>query len=540
MNIEETKGISSERSMLLLALGLLALLTGVAIFARPMTPIDETRYISVAWEMWLRGDWLVPYKNGAPYSHKPPLMMWLYQIGWAIFGVSEWWPRLVSPLFSASGLFLTMGLAHRLWPKHAGLGGRAVLILASSLLWIFFSTSAMFDVMLACFTLLGLHGILTAAEGRALKGFALLGLAIGLGVLAKGPVILLHTLPVAVLAPWWNPGLAWKRWAAGVVGAVLLGAAIALAWAIPAGFAGGEEYQRAIFWGQTADRMVQSFAHKRPLWWYLPLLPIMFFPWLVWPGLWRAYRDLARQGLDRGARFCLAWMLPVCVAFSLISGKQMHYLIPIFPAFALLSARALASSVRGSLWLPAFLAVLVGAGLYALALGRVTLPKNSLAELPLFWPALVLIAVMPALWYWARRSTRLLPVLTVVGVIFAALLQLSLTSAFHADYDVRPFAGAIRQAQEAGRVVANGDFYHDQFHFAGRLRQPLVAFEDDKKMAGWLTAHPDALAVLYLKNDKRLQGLSVVAVHRYIGGVAALLEAPVAISLLPPAEDKKQ
>ena len=540
MNIEETKGISSERSMLLLALGLLALLTGVAIFARPMTPIDETRYISVAWEMWLRGDWLVPYKNGAPYSHKPPLMMWLYQIGWAVFGVSEWWPRLVSPLFSAAGLFLTMGLAHRLWPKHAGLGGRAVLILASSLLWIFFSTSAMFDVMLACFTLLGLHGILTAAEGRALKGFALLGLAIGLGVLAKGPVILLHTLPVAVLAPWWNPGLAWKRWAAGVVGAVLLGAAIALAWAIPAGFAGGEEYQRAIFWGQTADRMVQSCAHKRPLWWYLPLLPIMFFPWLVWPGLWRAYRDLARQGLDRGARFCLVWMLPVFVAFSLISGKQMHYLIPIFPAFALLSARALAGSVRGSLWLPAFLAVLVGAGLSALALGRVTLPKNSLAELPLFWPALVLIAVMPALWYWARRSTRQLPALTVVGVIFVALLQLSLTSAFHADYDVRPFAGAIRQAQEAGRVVANGDFYHDQFHFAGRLRQPLVAFEDDKKMAGWLTAHPDALAVLYLKNDKRLQGLSVVAVHRYIGGVAALLEAPVAISLLPPAEDKKQ
>ena len=89
-------------------------------------------------------------------------------------------------------------------------------------------------------------------------------------------------------------------------------------------------------------------------------------------------------------------------------------------------------------------------------------------------------------------------------------------------------------------MVANGDFYHDQFHFAGRLRQPLVAFEDDKKMAGWLAAHPDALAVLYLKNDKRLQGLSVVAVHRYIGGVAALLEAPVAISLLPPAEDKKQ
>ena len=82
---------STERWALVLALLVLAALTGVAFVARPMTPIDETRYISVAWEMWLRGDWLVPYKNGEPYSHKPPLMMWLFQIGWAIFGVSEWW-----------------------------------------------------------------------------------------------------------------------------------------------------------------------------------------------------------------------------------------------------------------------------------------------------------------------------------------------------------------------------------------------------------------------------------------------------------------
>ena len=66
---------AAERRALLLALGLLTLLTGVALYARPLTPIDETRYISVAWEMWLRGDPLVPFKNGAPYSHKPPLIV---------------------------------------------------------------------------------------------------------------------------------------------------------------------------------------------------------------------------------------------------------------------------------------------------------------------------------------------------------------------------------------------------------------------------------------------------------------------------------
>lgn len=54
------------RVLLLLALAILVMLTGVAILSRPITPIDETRYLGVAWEMWLRGDFLVPYKNGEP------------------------------------------------------------------------------------------------------------------------------------------------------------------------------------------------------------------------------------------------------------------------------------------------------------------------------------------------------------------------------------------------------------------------------------------------------------------------------------------
>ena len=208
MNFPNYNSSKSERSMLLLALLLLALLTGVAFIARPMTPIDETRYISVAWEMWLRGDFLVPFKNGAPYSHKPPLMIWLFQAGWAVFGVCEWWPRLVSPLVSAANLLLTVGLARRLWPDRQGIGGPAVLILASSLLWTFFSTAAMFDIILALFTLLGMHGTLMASEGKFRRGFALLGLAIGLGILTKGPVILVQVLPVALLAPWWRPRIA--------------------------------------------------------------------------------------------------------------------------------------------------------------------------------------------------------------------------------------------------------------------------------------------------------------------------------------------
>lgn len=65
----------------LLWTGLWLVLLAVSLATRPLMPIDETRYASVAWEMWLRGDFLVPYLNGVPYSHKPPLLFWLFHLG---------------------------------------------------------------------------------------------------------------------------------------------------------------------------------------------------------------------------------------------------------------------------------------------------------------------------------------------------------------------------------------------------------------------------------------------------------------------------
>jgi 4-amino-4-deoxy-L-arabinose transferase-like glycosyltransferase len=536
MSIDGMTDLRADRGMLPIALLILAILTGAAIFSRPMTPIDETRYISVAWEMWLRGDFLVPFKNGAPYSHKPPLMIWMFQAGWAVFGVNEWWPRLVSPLFSAGGLVLTMLLARRLWPGHAGLGGQSVVVLASCLLWTIFSTSAMFDVLLAFFTLMGMHGTLLAADGKTSRGFALVGLAIGLGVLAKGPVILLHILPVAILAPWWNrgnPNLRWARWFGGILLAVLLGVAIALVWAIPAGMSGGEEYRRAIFWGQTADRMVQSFAHRRPLWWYLPLLPVMFFPWFVWPGLWRSLLQFGREGLDRGGRFCLAWMLPVLIAFSFISGKQPHYLVPVFPAFALLVARVTSNRACGrGFWLPSLLVLAVGGALLALGAAWFKAPGVEFPEQLQWWPGLLLMLLAGGAYFVGRQSVRPLLALAFLGAALSALLQLGLARALYPAYDVRPISIAISQAQASGHVVAHAGEYDDQYHFSGRLRAPLVLLDDDAAVKAWLGSHPQGYVVIYRKSMKSLQGVSAVAAQQYLGGAVALLDASTALALL--------
>lgn len=532
-----TSQTRSGHRWLWLAMALLICMAAIGIYTRPFTPIDETRYLGVAWEMWLRGDFLVPFKNGLPYSHKPPLLMWLVQSGWALFGVNDWWPRLVMPLASAASLGLLWSLARRLWPQRSQhVPGVAVLIMATCFMWIAFSTMLMFDMLVALFTLAGLHGILSLSEGKRGQGVVVLGAAIGLGVLAKGPVILLHLLPVALLAPWWNTGQRWGRWLLSLLLAVLLGAVVALAWALPAGFSGGEAYRNAIFWGQTANRMVESFAHRRPIWWYLPLLPVMLFPWFVWPGLWRALLRYLRQSLDRGGRFCLAWSLPVLIAFSFISGKQPHYLLPIFPAFALLAARALDDAPRvGGLWLPALLSLTIGAVLaFPARFGIHADPQQMLQ-----WPALVLMAAAVLLWLAGRRLGQPLLPMALLSVAVTALVQLGVLLPRYDSYDMRPLGQAIAQSQASGQAVANMGQYHDQFQFAGRLQQPLAELVSLQELQQWLQAHPQGRVVLYVEKSEALQGIPTLITQRYRNSTAALVDARNANVLLarPGATD---
>jgi 4-amino-4-deoxy-L-arabinose transferase-like glycosyltransferase len=529
MNLQAHADASGRKQLLLSVLLVVALAT-LAILTRPLTPIDETRYVSAAWEMWLRGDFLVPFKNGAPYSHKPPFMFWMIHAGWAVFGVNDWWPRLVMPLFSVGALLLTYLLARRLWPQRAGLGGQATLVLVSSLLWVVFSTSLMFDVMLAFWVLLGMHGVLSAADGRR-RGFVMLGIAIGMGVLTKGPVILLNLLPVAVLALWWSPGLKWSRWLGGLLLAVLLGAAIALLWALPAGMAGGEAYRNAIFWGQTADRMVDSFAHRRPLWWYLPLLPIMLFPWFAWPGLWRALAHHWRGGLDRGTRFCLAWILPVFIAFSFISGKQPHYLVPLFPAFALLLARVLADREAFRVGVPALLAALLGGALILAGSGQIPALREQVAALPPVWPGVMLLLLALASYMAGRRGIRPVVNLALLGAGMMGIVFLAAWHSIEPLYDIKPMARAIKQVQDEGHPVANVATYHAQYQFLGRLEAPLAELRG-AEVEAWLNTHPEGYAVMYLKDTQALATIPARHKQAYRGGAAVLVDTQTAARLL--------
>ena len=112
-----THRLAALKSPLACILVLWALGVIFCISVRPLMPVDETRYLSVAWEMWIHGNWLVPHLNGAPYAHKPPMLFWLINVSWAVFGVNEFSARMIAPIFGALNLVMVFVLAGKLWPE---------------------------------------------------------------------------------------------------------------------------------------------------------------------------------------------------------------------------------------------------------------------------------------------------------------------------------------------------------------------------------------------------------------------------------------
>jgi 4-amino-4-deoxy-L-arabinose transferase-like glycosyltransferase len=516
------------------AAGLLLAIAALTLVSRPVLPVED-RVLSVAWEMWLRQDYLVPMLNGEPYSHKPPLMYWMIILGWKIAGVNDWWPRVVPALFGLGCLLLTRRLALQLWPGDRDAADLAPLILVGTVFWAAIATTVMYDVLLAFFVLAGALGLVRAWEGRFVAGFALFGAALGFGILSKGPVALLHLGIPALLAPLWfaeRKGR-WMHWYPGIVAGVALGLAVAGAWAIPAAISAGGPYARAILWGQTADRMVSSFAHRQPFWWYLALLPLILFPWIIWPTLWRALARLKDRRLDSGTRLTLLWSGGGILAFSAISGKQAHYLLPLFPALALLAAHALSglpAIYPRDRWLPALAVALFGAILAAIPFAgqRLGLPEWS-GQIP-YATGLFVVAGGVAMMLARSASVRAeIGKLAVVSALVMAALQAGVTPAVWNAYDLRQTANWVKSLETRGVPVAHVGPYYGQYHFLGRLEKPIETLEM-RNLPAWFDRHPDGRAIVYLKPGDPVAGRAEFS-QAYRGKTIAIIDRPLSQSL---------
>lgn len=508
-----------------------AILTTISLYIRPLFPIDETRYAAVAWEMWLRNDFLVPHLNGETYSHKPPLLFWMMQLSWWLFGVNDWSLRLISPLFSLASLFLSGNVARILWPERKQLEAMVPLLLLGSFFWMIYSTLTMFDMLLAFFALLGIYSLLKlVASGLSLNYWLLLGVAIGGGVLSKGPVILLHILPVALLAPWWTGAeLRWKHWYFGLLAAIVFGAAIALCWAIPAGISGGESYSKAIFLGQTGGRLIKSFAHQLPWWWYLEILPLLLLPWLLWKPVWLGLRKLTLQ--DKGFRFCLAWAIPVFIAFSLVSGKRLHYLLPLVPAVILIVARILDDITEPRHWRAGAMIIMAIFGLLGAVLMAAPWLRAEFSLVSPIWGGLLIISAV----ILGMNKANTLPDSVFHLCVVSMLALIMMTGGFFQvkawRYDTKPAALNIAALMAENRAIAfYGNKYHGQYHFAGRLKQPFSVIDNFADLSHWAKLHQTGFIIVSYKDNEPLPPLLISAHYPFKGQNIALVSSQVLLA----------
>jgi len=325
----------------------ISVIFGAAWFAtldvRKLQHPDEGRYAEIAREMAATGDWVTPRLNGLKYFEKPPLQYWLTAASFSVFGVNEWATRLPPALGTALAL-LAIGYAGARIASPA-IGAYAALAFGGMLWPIGIAHIVTLDALLTAWLGAALAAFLIAQCGvenaREERRFMLLAwAAIAGATLVKGPVAVVIPGGALVLYSLTTRDFAvWKRLhlAAGLAVFLVLSAPWFIAVSLK-----NPEFARFFFIHEHLDRFLTS-EHRRTgaLWYFAPLVLVGLIPWtgVFLSTAWRTWRDAPRTSNGFSwPRFCLAWAVFVFCFFSVSGSKLPSYILPLFPAAALVIA----------------------------------------------------------------------------------------------------------------------------------------------------------------------------------------------------------
>jgi 4-amino-4-deoxy-L-arabinose transferase-like glycosyltransferase len=298
---------------------------------------DESRYAEIGREMLQRDEWVVPYLQSEPYLDKPPLLYWLIEASYALFGVQIWAARLVPALAVHGCVLLVYLFGRRSVGERAAFWGALGLALAPG--WVSMGRLLLMDSLLTLWTTLALFSAFEAVRGERLRwGWWLLAsVACGLGVLTKGPVALVLLLPVLWLQRWLT-GSGCRIGRAGMLGFLAVVLAVTLPWYVAMTLR-IPTFARDFIWEHNIQRFLAPFAHEHGVWFYFPvllfgLLPctLLLVPFLRFllssDSAYAARRTVELSFLILVAGWCLFF-------FTLSQCKLPTYIMPAFPPLCL-------------------------------------------------------------------------------------------------------------------------------------------------------------------------------------------------------------
>jgi 4-amino-4-deoxy-L-arabinose transferase-like glycosyltransferase len=286
------------------------------------------------------GNWILPLTGGTTVPSKPPLLRWSSGAVVVATGrLDEWAARLPSAVLAVATVGVVAAAAGARFGTFGGVA--TALVLATTWTWVLAAREARVDMPLtACLTvaLLALERVCRAA---APSQGALLTLYVGaaLAVLAKGPVgvAIPGVVGVAYLALRRDlPRLRYMRLGLGLVVVAL----VAGTWYALAAWQGGHAFLARQLGHENVTRFLggaEHTSHAKPFYYYGPAFLMAFMPWtlLLVPAV--VHLVMLRGRLDAaGLLFPLVWFCGIVGFFSLAAGKRSVYLLPAYPAAALL------------------------------------------------------------------------------------------------------------------------------------------------------------------------------------------------------------
>lgn len=437
-------------------IALCAVLTLPNLGAPSLWDVDEGVNAEAAREMRDNDSWLIPTFNYKLRTAKPVMLYWLQRFSFAAFGVSEWSARLPSAILTCCAVLLLYELARRMFDRTTGL--LAGVVLASAVEVCLLAHAATPDATLLVFTVLTFYAfwrghetpaqpeIANASEGGAGRSWwKWTAAACALAMLTKGPVGVALPGLVIFLYFAWNRELSRlldrRIFTAGLLFLLIAGPWYGLVTAETRG-----EWARQFFGRENMHRFSTPMDnHSGPFFYHSGALLVLFAPWSAFllAALWYGWRGAQRPAeetapLPRPERLLLVWFGSYLVFFSAAATKLPNYMLPAYPALAILSARFLMRWRAGEVTVPKWVmqvgvASVAFTGLaFAVGLVIVSGAVGLLPETARLFPGAERVAVLGlvplacafVLWRALRANdrTRFVRAQAIGAVTFTALL----------------------------------------------------------------------------------------------------------------------
>src|SRR5262245_42181053 len=325
----------SRQALLLLAVCCALYLPGMA--STQLYTRGEAREALAVREVVQTGHWIVPMRPDGQLTKKPPLFYWAGMVAWGIVpALPEAAVRLPSVIAGTLGVLAVASLGHAALPLAAG---TAALMLATSFEWMRSATSARVDMLLSAAMTLVLLGWTARLSGRGAWTGPLVAVGTALAVLAKGPIG--AGFPAAALIA--TALVTRDRSVLRLLVPLVAGGAVAALWYLVAWLAHGQAFLDVVLaenLGRFVDTKQARTGHAHGALFLVGVALVGLLPWTPLLPL------VASRGSARPAvrALLLSWIVVITAIVSVSASKRSVYLLPVFPAVALLIADGLTSA----------------------------------------------------------------------------------------------------------------------------------------------------------------------------------------------------